>query len=106
MNWSSENLMRGRVLRDWDVDLTDTRVTRADLGTVSARSARGIVVNPELIESAREVSCVVGQGEFQLAAAHLNWQHAPREVSRPTLRRSLDDNRPPCVGPEPLLRFP
>ena len=21
MNWSSENLMRGRVLRDWDVDL-------------------------------------------------------------------------------------
>ena len=54
MNWSSENLMRGRVLRDWDVDLTETRVTRADLGTVSARSARGIVVSPELIETARQ----------------------------------------------------
>ena len=42
MNWSSENLMRGRVLRDWDVDLVANPVQRADLGTVSARSARGI----------------------------------------------------------------
>ncbi len=53
MNWSSENLNRGRVLRDWDIDLVATAVQRADLGTVSARSARGIVVSPELIESAR-----------------------------------------------------
>ena len=32
MNWSSEQLLRGRVLRDWDVD-----IVAADLGTVSAR---------------------------------------------------------------------
>ena len=54
MNWSSENLMRGRVLRDWDIDPGEHRVERADLGTVSARSARSIVVSPELIASARE----------------------------------------------------
>jgi len=59
MNWSSENLMRGHVLRDWDVDLAD-RVTRADLGTVSARSARGIVVSPELVASAREEGRAAG----------------------------------------------
>ena len=60
MNWSSENLMRGRVLRDWDVDLSEHRVTTADLGTVSARSARGIVVSPELIESARQEGYTAG----------------------------------------------
>lgn len=63
MNWSSENLMRGHVLRDWDIDLSDTRVTRADLGTVSARSARGIVVSPELVESARQEGYAAGLEE-------------------------------------------
>ncbi len=60
MNWSSENLMRGRVLRDWDIDLAPTPVQRADLGTVSARSARGIVVSPELVESARQEGYTAG----------------------------------------------
>jgi len=63
MNWSSDNLMRGRVLRDWDIDLEATPVTRADLGTVSARSARGIVVSPELIESARQEGYAAGSEE-------------------------------------------
>ena len=63
MNWSSENLMRGRILRDWDVDLVATPVHRADLGTVSARSARGIVVSPELIESARREGFDAGSAE-------------------------------------------
>jgi flagellar assembly protein FliH len=60
MNWSSEQLMRGRVLRDWDIDLAVTPVTPADLGTVSARSARGIVVSPELVESARQDGYAAG----------------------------------------------
>lgn len=60
MNWSSENLMRGRVLRDWDVDLEVSPVRAADLGTVSARSARGIVVSPELVESARQEGYAAG----------------------------------------------
>jgi flagellar assembly protein FliH len=60
MNWSSENLMRGRVLRDWDVDLAAAPVHRADLGTVSARSARGIVVSAELVESARQEGYAAG----------------------------------------------
>jgi flagellar assembly protein FliH len=55
MNWSSENLLRGRVVRDYDVD-----AIRADLGTVSARSARGIVVSPELVESARQEGYAAG----------------------------------------------
>jgi flagellar assembly protein FliH len=55
MNWSSEKLLRGRVVRDYDVD-----ATRADLGTVSARSARGIVVSPELVESARQDGYAAG----------------------------------------------
>ena len=55
MNWSSEHLLRGRVLRDWDVD-----IVAADLGTVSARSARALVVSPELIESARQEGFAAG----------------------------------------------
>jgi flagellar assembly protein FliH len=35
-------------------------VHRADLGTVSARSARGIVVSPDLIESARQEGLAAG----------------------------------------------
>jgi flagellar assembly protein FliH len=80
MNWSSENLMRGRVLRDWDVDLTDTRVTRADLGTVSARSARGIVVNPELIESARQEGYTGGFEEGYSAGYNHGIEDARRHV--------------------------
>jgi flagellar assembly protein FliH len=52
MNWSSEPLLRGRVLRD--ADLAGVAPVAADLGTVSARAARGIVVSPELVQSARE----------------------------------------------------
>jgi len=71
MNWSSDNLMRGRVLRDWDIDLATTPVTRADLGTVSARPARGIVVSPELIESARQEGYAAGSEEgYNAGYAH------------------------------------
>ncbi|HEV7526336.1 MAG TPA: FliH/SctL family protein [Acidimicrobiia bacterium] len=71
MNWSSENLMRGRVLRDWDIDLHATPITRADLGTVSARSARGIVVSPELVESARVEGYTAGFEEgYNAGYAH------------------------------------
>jgi flagellar assembly protein FliH len=80
MNWSSENLIRGRVLRDWDVDLTDTRVTRADLGTVSARPARGIVVNPELIESARQEGYTGGFEEGYAAGYNHGIEDARRHV--------------------------
>jgi len=58
MNWSSEHLLRGRVLRDSDVG-----VVMADLGTVSARSARGIVVSPDLVESARQEGYAAGYEE-------------------------------------------
>jgi flagellar assembly protein FliH len=80
MNWSSEKLMRGRVLRDWDVDLTDTRVTSADLGTVSARSARGIVVNPELVESARQEGYTGGFEEGYAAGYNHGIEDARRHV--------------------------
>ena len=80
MNWSSERLMRGRVLRDWDVDLSDTRVTPADLGTVSARSARGIVVSPELIESARQEGYAAGFEEGYAAGYTHGIDDARRHV--------------------------
>jgi flagellar assembly protein FliH len=80
MNWSSENLMRGRVLRDWDVDLVANPVRRADLGTVSARSARGIVVSPELIESAREEGYTAGFEEGYGAGYTSGIEDARRHV--------------------------
>jgi flagellar assembly protein FliH len=80
MNWSSENLMRGRVLRDWDVDLVATPVHRADLGTVSARSARGIVVSPELIESARQEGYTAGFDEGYGAGYTSGIEDARRHV--------------------------
>ena len=80
MNWSSEHLARGRVLRDWDVDLSDTRVTRADLGTVSARSARGIVVSAELIESARQEGYAAGEEEGYAAGYTHGIDDARRHV--------------------------
>jgi len=55
MNWSSDRLLRGRVLRDHDVT-----AVAADLGVVSARPARGIVVSPELVESARQEGYAAG----------------------------------------------
>jgi len=80
MNWSSENLLRGRVLRDWDVDLTDTRVARADLGTVSARSARAIVVSPELVEAARQEGYTAGFEEGYAAGYTHGIDDARRHV--------------------------
>jgi flagellar assembly protein FliH len=80
MNWSSENLMRGRVLRDWDVDLVANPVRRADLGTVSARSARGIVVSPELIESARQEGYTTGFEEGYGAGYTSGIEDARRHV--------------------------
>jgi flagellar assembly protein FliH len=80
MNWSSENLMRGRVLRDWDVDLVANPVQRADLGTVSARSARGIVVSPELIESARHEGYTAGFEEGYGAGYTSGIEDARRHV--------------------------
>ena len=80
MNWSSENLMRGRVLRDWDVDLTDSRVTRADLGTVSARSARGIVVQPRA-RSSRPARRATRPGS--------------KRATPPGYTHGIDDARPP-----------
>jgi len=58
MNWSSEPMLRGRVLRDATVS-----AVAADLGTVSARSARGIVVSTELVESARREGYQAGFDE-------------------------------------------
>jgi flagellar assembly protein FliH len=80
MNWSSENLMRGRVLRDWDVDLVAGPVHRADLGTVSSRSARGIVVSPELIESARQEGYSAGFEEGYGAGYTSGIEDARRHV--------------------------
>jgi flagellar assembly protein FliH len=80
MNWSSENLMRGRVLRDWDVDLVANPVQRADLATVSARSARGIVVSPELIESARQEGYTAGFEEGYGAGYPSGIEDARRHV--------------------------
>jgi len=80
MNWSSENLMRGRVLRDWDIDLGEHRVTTADLGTVSARSARSIVVSPELIESARQEGYTAGFEEGYAAGYTHGIDDARRHV--------------------------
>jgi len=80
MNWSSEHLMRGRVLRDWDVDLAEPRVARADLGTVSARSARGIVVSPELVESARQEGYTAGFEEGYAAGYAHGIDDARRHV--------------------------
>ena len=80
MNWSSENLMRGRVLRDWDIDLADSPVKRADLGTVSARSARGIVVSPELVEAARQEGYAAGFEEGYAAGYTHGIDDARRHV--------------------------
>ena len=80
MNWSSEQLMRGRVLRDWDVDLSDARVAPADLGTVSARSARSIVVSPELVESARQEGYTAGFEEGYAAGYTHGIDDARRHV--------------------------
>jgi len=55
MNWSSEGLLRGRVLRGPDVI-----APRANLGVVSARSARGIVVSDALVEAARQEGYAAG----------------------------------------------
>ena len=80
MNWSSEHLMRGRVLRDWDIDLGESRVTAADLGTVSARSARSIVVSPELVESARQDGYAAGYEEGYAAGYTHGIEDARRHV--------------------------
>jgi flagellar assembly protein FliH len=80
MNWSSEHLLRGHVLRDWDVDLTDGRVTRADLGTVSAGSARAIVVSPELVESARQAGHAAGFEEGYAAGYTRGIEDAGRHI--------------------------
>ena len=40
MNWSSENLMRGRVLRDWDVDLEAIAGAPAPTSARSRRARR------------------------------------------------------------------
>ena len=58
MSWSSDNLSRGRVLQAGDVT-----VRNADLGTVTARPARGIVVSAELVESAKQDGYVHGHDE-------------------------------------------
>ena len=52
MNWSSDFMTRGRVLHGAEVG--ELGPPRADLGVVSARSARSIVVSGELVESARQ----------------------------------------------------
>jgi flagellar assembly protein FliH len=75
MNWSSEHLLRGRVLRDWDVD-----IVAADLGTVSARSARAIVVSPALVESARQEGYVAGSEEGYAAGYAHGIDDARRHV--------------------------
>jgi flagellar assembly protein FliH len=72
--------MRGRVLRDWDVDLVANPVRRADLGTVSARAARGIVVSPELIESARQEGYTAGFEEGYGAGYTSGIEDARRHV--------------------------
>jgi flagellar assembly protein FliH len=46
MNWSSESLTRVSVLRNAEVE-------PADLGTVRSRTARGLVVDPQLVEDAK-----------------------------------------------------
>jgi flagellar assembly protein FliH len=51
-------MMRGRVLTGVQVT-----ATRADLATVSARPARGIVVSPELVESAKQEGFAAGFDE-------------------------------------------
>jgi flagellar assembly protein FliH len=58
MSSSSDRLARGRVLSAGDVT-----VRPADLGTVTARPARGIVVSSELVESAKQDGYAVGHDE-------------------------------------------
>lgn len=58
MSWSSDNLSRGRVLQ-----ASDVTVRNADLGTVAARPARGIVVSAELVESAKQDGYAAGHDE-------------------------------------------
>ncbi len=50
MNWSSDVRTRGRVLRGDQVGAVTA--PRADLGVVSSRAARSLVVSGELVESA------------------------------------------------------
>ncbi|MGQ0825060.1 MAG: FliH/SctL family protein [Actinomycetota bacterium] len=49
MNWSSKSLTRVQVLRN----TTTESAPRADLGVVSSRVARGLVVDPHLVEDAQ-----------------------------------------------------
>lgn len=58
MSWSSDNFSRGRILQAGDVT-----VRAADLGTVTARPARGIVVSAELVESAKQDGYAAGHDE-------------------------------------------
>jgi flagellar assembly protein FliH len=58
MSWSSDNFSRGRILHAGDVT-----VRAADLGTVAARPARGIVVSAELVESAKQDGYAAGHDE-------------------------------------------
>jgi flagellar assembly protein FliH len=78
MNWSSEQLLRGRVLRETDAGAS--LATRADLGTVSARSARSIVVSPELVESARQEGYTAGFEEGYAAGYTHGIDDARRHV--------------------------
>lgn len=59
MNWSSEPLARGRVLRDTPVG----GATRADLGMVSARPARTLVVSQDLVDAATRDGYVAGHAQ-------------------------------------------
>jgi flagellar assembly protein FliH len=58
MSWSSEPRARGRVLSG-----TDVQVAPADLGRISARPARALVVDPALVESARHDGYDAGYAE-------------------------------------------
>jgi flagellar assembly protein FliH len=55
MNWSSERLARGRVLSGGTVTAAP-----ANLGVVSARSARSIVVSDELVAAAKQEGYAAG----------------------------------------------
>jgi flagellar assembly protein FliH len=58
MNWSSDIRTRGRVLRSTEVG--EVGPTRADLGVVSSRAARSLVVSGELVESAKQEGYTAG----------------------------------------------
>jgi len=58
MNWSSDVRSRGRVLRGDQVGAVSA--PRADLGVVSSRAARSLVVSGELVESAKQEGYAAG----------------------------------------------